>query len=87
MQGVEQGARFEVGSRPISMGRGVFNEIRLHDTEVSRVHASIQLTDDIFSLTDRNSSNGTMVNGKAVTLHRLIDGDDQTNVAFMNAGC
>ena len=75
VQGVEQGARFEVGSRPISMGRGVSNEIRLHDTEVSRVHASIQLTDDIFSLTDRNSSNGTMVNGKAVTLHRLIDGD------------
>ena len=57
------------------MGRGVHNEIRLHDTEVSRLHASIQTADDGFSLTDRNSSNGTFVNGKPVTVHRLVDGD------------
>jgi signal transduction histidine kinase/pSer/pThr/pTyr-binding forkhead associated (FHA) protein len=75
VQGVEQGARFELGDRPLFMGRGVHNEIRLHDTEVSRVHASIQADNDSFLLTDRNSSNGTFVNGKPVTSHRLADGD------------
>lgn len=75
VQGVEQGARFEVAGRPISMGRGVSNEIRLHDTEVSRVHASIELNDQTFVLQDRNSSNGTFVNGKPVTSCPLADGD------------
>lgn len=75
VQGAEQGARFELGHRAISMGRGIHNELRLHDTEVSRVHASIQLTDDQFTLSDRNSSNGTFVNGQPVTAHALVDGD------------
>jgi two-component system NtrC family sensor kinase len=75
VQGAEQGTRFDVADAPVFMGRGVSNEVRLHDTEVSRVHASIQIKDGVFSLTDRNSSNGTFVNGKPVTTHTLIDGD------------
>ena len=75
VQGAEQGARFELGNEPLFMGRGVHNELRLHDTEVSRVHASIQLTGNSFTLVDRNSSNGTFVNGKPVTSHVLVDGD------------
>ncbi|MEI8379733.1 MAG: ATP-binding protein [Planctomycetota bacterium] len=75
VQGVEQGARFEIEGRPISMGRGLSNEIRLHDTEVSRVHATVELLDEAFTLTDRNSSNGTFVNGKPVTMYTLVDGD------------
>eukprot|EP00456_Euglypha_rotunda_P022101 TRINITY_DN1876_c0_g1_i3.p2 TRINITY_DN1876_c0_g1~~TRINITY_DN1876_c0_g1_i3.p2 ORF type:complete len:533 (+),score=132.54 TRINITY_DN1876_c0_g1_i3:6423-8021(+) len=57
------------------MGRGVNNEVRLHDTEVSRVHASVQRKDNSFTVTDRNSSNGTFVNGKAITTYTLVDGD------------
>lgn len=75
VQGAEQGTRFEVREAPIFMGRGVHNEVRLHDTEVSRVHASIQLKDNAYTLTDRNSSNGTFVNGKAITTYMLADGD------------
>lgn len=75
VQGAEQGARFELSNRPISMGRGVQNEVRLHDTEVSRVHATIHQEDGLFTLCDRNSSNGTFVNGKAVTAQPLVDGD------------
>ena len=41
VQGVEQGARFELGEQPIAMGRGVQNEVRILDTEVSRLHATI----------------------------------------------
>ncbi len=75
VQGVEQGARFELGERPVSMGRGVQNEVRILDTEVSRLHATIQQVKDTFVLTDRNSSNGTLVNGVAVRSHVLVDGD------------
>ncbi|MBS0203770.1 MAG: GAF domain-containing protein [Planctomycetes bacterium] len=75
VQGAEQGARFELGIEPVFIGRGVHNEIRLHDTEVSRVHASIQFSNDSFTLTDRKSSNGSFVNGKSVSIHPLVDGD------------
>lgn len=75
VQGAEQGVRFELGNSPVSMGRGVHNEVRLHDTEVSRVHASIQPSENAFSLSDRNSSNGTFVNGKPIKSHVLEDGD------------
>ncbi|MBC8115916.1 MAG: GAF domain-containing protein [Candidatus Saccharimonas sp.] len=75
VQGVEQGARFELGEQPIAMGRGVQNEVRILDTEVSRLHATIQRVKDTFVLTDRNSSNGTLVNGVAVRSHSLADGD------------
>jgi two-component system NtrC family sensor kinase len=75
VQGAEQGARFELGTQPISMGRGAQNEVRLHDTEVSRVHATVQAGEGSFVLSDRHSSNGTYVNGKPVSSHVLIDGD------------
>lgn len=75
VQGAEQGTRFEVSDAPLFMGRGVHNEVRLHDTEVSRVHASVQSKDGVLTVTDRNSSNGTFVNGKAITTHTLVDGD------------
>ena len=57
------------------MGRGVQNEIRILDTEVSRLHATIQRVKDEFVLTDRNSSNGTLVNGVPVRSQSLSDGD------------
>ena len=57
------------------MGRGVQNDVRILDTEVSRLHATIQRVKDTFVLTDRNSSNGTQVNGVSVRSHTLVDGD------------
>ena len=58
VQGIEQGARFELGDRPLAMGRDARNDIRILDSEVSRNHATIQRVKDEFVLTDRNSSNG-----------------------------
>lgn len=75
VQGVETGTRYELGNEVVSMGRGVHNEIRLLDTEVSRLHASIQFINGEFTLTDRHSSNGSFVNGKPVQSHVLTDGD------------
>lgn len=75
IQGVDQGARFEIGAEPVGVGRGVRNEIRILDTEASRQHATIQFAGGQYTLTDRNSSNGTFVNGTAVRSRTLSSGD------------
>ena len=75
VQGVEQGTRLELGERALALGRDARNEIRILDSEVSRLHATIQRVKDDFVLTDRNSSNGTFVNGTTIRSHVLVDGD------------
>ena len=76
IQGADQGSRYELEeSAPISLGRGARNEVRILDTEVSRQHARIQFVDGQWTLQDRNSSNGTFVNGAAVRRHELHSGD------------
>jgi two-component system, NtrC family, sensor kinase len=75
IQGQDQGARFQVGEDPIGIGRGVRNEVRLLDTEVSRQHAEITRDNDRCVLIDRGSSNGTFVNGCPIRQVVLSDGD------------
>ncbi len=75
VQGVEQGTRFELGDKTLAMGRDARNEIRILDSEVSRLHATVQRVKEGFILTDRNSSNGTFVNGETIRSHVLVDGD------------
>ncbi|MFO0919654.1 MAG: ATP-binding protein [Planctomycetaceae bacterium] len=75
IHGPEQGARFDLTDQPVSLGRGMQNTIRILDTEVSRLHAVIQPTETGFVLVDRNSSNGSFVNGAAVRTRELVHGD------------
>ncbi len=79
VQGVDQGSRFEVGDAPQSLGRGVRNEIRILDTEVSRQHAQILPENGAYVLVDTNSSNGTFVNGKQVR-RRVLENGDQIQI-------
>ncbi|QGQ21440.1 FHA domain-containing protein [Gimesia benthica] len=75
IQGVDLGTRFQLGTDPASVGRGVRNEIRILDTEASRQHATISFKNGSYIITDQNSSNGTMVNGTQVQSTRLSNGD------------
>ncbi|MHC4875083.1 MAG: FHA domain-containing protein, partial [Planctomycetota bacterium] len=75
IRGVEQGKRFELDGSEVSIGRGVRNQIRVLDTEISRQHAVVSFSDEAFVLTDRNSSNGTFLNGLSIASHRLTTGD------------
>ncbi|HUG90710.1 MAG TPA: ATP-binding protein [Planctomycetaceae bacterium] len=75
IQGVDQGTRFEIADEPVGVGRGVRNEIRILDTEVSRQHATFEFGDGRFRVANRNSSNGTFVNGVAVRSRELKSGD------------
>jgi signal transduction histidine kinase/pSer/pThr/pTyr-binding forkhead associated (FHA) protein len=75
IQGIDQGARTEVGDAPVGIGRGARNEVRVLDTEASRQHAVVEFRDGRYTITDRNSSNGTFVNGAPVRTRELVDGD------------
>lgn len=75
IQGVDQGTQYQIGTDRIGIGRGVKNEIRILDTEVSRQHAAIHLDQECYYLADLDSSNGTFVNGKHIRQMELHDGD------------
>lgn len=75
IQGVDEGTRFELNESPAGIGRGVRNDIRISDTEISRQHARIEVIEGAFQLTDLNSSNGTFVNGKPIRNCSLKTGD------------
>jgi hypothetical protein len=58
------------------IGRGQHNELRLESRFLSRHHAAImQGADGRYLVTDLNSTNGLMVNGKPVRRHVLRSGD------------
>jgi PAS domain-containing protein len=62
--------------RPIThIGRGLSADLRVEDSHVSRRHAIVAHRPDGIRLLDDRSSNGTFVNGRAVTVAQLSDGD------------
>lgn len=75
IQGVDQGTRYDIDSNMVGIGRGARNEIRILDTEVSRMHANITSRDGAFVVSDLDSSNGTFVNGIPVRSRPLANGD------------
>jgi signal transduction histidine kinase/pSer/pThr/pTyr-binding forkhead associated (FHA) protein len=75
IRGNDQGTRFELDEPVMALGRESSNRIQIHDTEVSRQHAELRRSDNVFSITDLNSSNGTFVNGVRLQHHRLASGD------------
>ncbi len=75
IQGIDQGARFEIDAEALDVGRGYQNQIRIPDTEISRQHAVIEQKEGEFKVTDRGSSNGTFVNGTPIRSATLANGD------------
>ncbi|MEZ4272905.1 MAG: FHA domain-containing protein [Myxococcota bacterium] len=60
----------------ITLGRAASNTVVLHDPEVSKFHAEILAEGNSFVLWDLGSSNGTWVNGEAITNRELQPGDE-----------
>jgi FHA domain len=62
--------------RPIThIGRGLVADVRLEDSHVSRRHAIVAVRGQGARVLDDRSANGTYVNGRAVTVAPLSDGD------------
>ena len=59
----------------LSIGRDPANELQLRDTKSSRRHASIELIDGDYTLSDLGSRNGTWLNDRSVKKATLVHGD------------
>lgn len=64
-----------IESTPFTIGRGEENDLQINSTSVSRVHAELARTRGGYAIRDTGSTNGTCVNGQAVTESALQDGD------------
>lgn len=58
-----------------SLGRSKANDLVLDDVSVSSQHCRIRPEDGAFVLLDMKSTNGTFVNERRVTSHKLAEGD------------
>jgi diguanylate cyclase (GGDEF)-like protein len=65
----------------VTLGRALEADVRVNDGKASRLHASIKSEVDavsgesVFKIRDLNSTNGTLVNGRAITEAVLRHGD------------
>jgi pSer/pThr/pTyr-binding forkhead associated (FHA) protein len=59
-----------------AIGRDEGCWLRLENTSVSRRHALVSRRGDACRIRDLGSTNGTLVNGAAVTVAELLPGDE-----------
>lgn len=74
-QGIDTGARYDIGVERTRIGRGPLNEICLRDSEASRAHCCLEFRSNEYRITDLASSNGTYVNGRAIRSAPILSGD------------
>lgn len=65
-------------NKPITIGRGIDNVIRIDNPAVSKYHARITKEQDQFFIEDLNSTNGTYINEKSINRLALRDEDEIT---------
>jgi hypothetical protein len=58
-----------------TVGRRPYNDVVIDNLAVSGEHAVVQMQGDEVQIEDLNSTNGTYVNGKAIKLQTLKNGD------------
>ncbi|MDH5179318.1 MAG: FHA domain-containing protein [Gammaproteobacteria bacterium] len=76
------GIRLQIDKAPFRIGRGPDNEVSIDDELVSKLHAVIEVVQSKdaesgveYYLHDQESTNGTFVNDKKITLYKLGNED------------
>ena len=69
----------EEGGR-VTIGRSTDADVVIDNTAISRVHAALELQNSIYFISDLDSLNGTMVNGKKITEMVPISKKDNINI-------
>jgi hypothetical protein len=72
------GRSFNIGDRPLVIGRSPDVEVVINDSNVSRRHAEVWRTGEGVAVRDLESTNGTFVNGHRITAVSLSPRDDVT---------
>jgi pSer/pThr/pTyr-binding forkhead associated (FHA) protein len=70
------GERVPLSNEVVSVGRSSDCTIVLGDQNASRRHAEFRPVEGGFAIVDLASTNGTKVNGRNVTEHTLVHGDE-----------
>lgn len=68
-------AEFPLDKQRLTIGRRPSCDIRLENLAISGEHAAVVAENGAFYIEDSHSTNGTLVNGRAIVRHRLQDGD------------
>jgi hypothetical protein len=66
---------FPLDQEEITVGRDLENQLVINDPSISRWHARLVAVDSKFVVSDLNSTNGTLINGKLVDQQLLSSGD------------
>ena len=75
VEGTQPGRRLEIGSEPITIGRGATQTLVCDDRDVSRHHARLMKINGVVMLEDLQSTNGTFVDEEQVSgVVTLTDG-------------
>ncbi|MBH23879.1 MAG: hypothetical protein CMH57_05365 [Myxococcales bacterium] len=74
--GSVQGKNYHIGSRTVTIGRGIGNYVQITDPNASRIHCKLSPVPYGLEVRDNDSRNGTMVNNKRITVQVLKDGDE-----------
>lgn len=76
-RGPLEGMQFALtGVQKITIGRSSDSEIFLDDVTVSRKHAFVEYVDNVWTLSDAGSLNGTYLNKHRVSNTALTNGDE-----------
>jgi len=66
LEGAEPGRRVQLGRGPVTIGRDAAREMVLADPDVSRLHARISIQENRVVVEDKQSTNGTRIDGRRV---------------------
>lgn len=70
------GKAWFLGERTLTIGRGPENAIQVAGSDVSRIHCQVSAHAGALRVVDMTSKNGTLVNGRAQPVARMVDGDE-----------
>ncbi len=74
--GPVEGLEYNI-AQPLTLGRAIECEITLLRSHISRHHARLQVMDDVLSVEDLGSSNGTYVNGTRIDGSKVLHHGDE----------
>lgn len=75
LRGPLAGRSYPLSNAPLSFGRTPDNAVVITSGLASRRHAEVRFEAGFYLLCDLGSSNGTLVNGQRIQVHRLNPGD------------